>query len=117
MSPVRVEISKNDYGLKTSWSDYTTTWTCMDHDLPKDVVMLYVQDVSTNSITFSINWGDLWGIEQTTVSLKNGVGSFSDGYGVSGSIQISDGTIKLRVDETDTKYVDTGWFTFVVSSF
>ena len=89
----------------------------MDHDLPKDVVMLYVQDVSTNSITFSINWGDLWGIEQTTVSLKNGVGSFSDGYGVSGSIQISDGTIKLRVDETDTKYVDTGWFTFVVSSF
>ncbi len=117
VSPVRVEISKNDYGLKTSWSDYTTTWTCMDHDLPKDVVMLYVQDVSTNSITFSINWGDLWGIEQTTVSLKNGVGSFSDGYGVSGSIQISDGTIKLRVDETDTKYVDTGWFTFVVSSF
>lgn len=117
VSPVRVEISKNDYGLKTSWSDYTTTWTCMDHDLPKDVVMLYVQDVSTNSITFSINWGDLWGIEQTTVSLKNGVGSFSDGYGVSGSIQISDGTIKLRVDETDTKYVDTGWFTFVISSF
>lgn len=117
VSPVSVEISKNDYGLKTSWSDYTTTWTCMDHDLPKDVVMLYVQDVSTNSITFSINWGDLWGIEQTTVSLKNGVGSFSDGYGVSGSIQISDGTIKLRVDETDTKYVDTGWFTFVVSSF
>lgn len=117
VSPVRVEISKNDYGLKTSWSDYTTTWTCMDHDLPKDVVMLYVQDVSMNSITFSINWGDLWGMEQTTVSLKNGVGSFSDGYGVSGSIQISDGTIKLRVDETDTKYVDTGWFTFVVSSF
>lgn len=117
VSPVSVEISKNDRGLKTSWSDYTTTWTCMDHDLPKDVVMLYVQDVSMNSITFSINWGDLWGIEQTTVSLKNGVGSFSDGYGVSGSIQISDGTIKLRVDETDTKYVDTGWFTFVVSSF
>ena len=89
----------------------------MDHGLPKNVVLLQVDDISTNSITFSIDWGGFWSLEETTVSLVNGVGSFFDGYGVSGSIQISDGTIKLRVDETDTKYVDTGWFTFVVSSF
>lgn len=117
VSPVSVEISKNDRGLKTSWSDYTRLWTCMDHGLPKNVVLLQVDDISTNSITFSIDWGGFWSLEETTVSLVNGVGSFFDGYGVSGSIQISDGTIKLRVDETDTKYVDTGWFTFVVSSF
>lgn len=117
VSPVSVEISKNDRGLKTSWSDYTRLWTCMDHGLPKNVVLLQVDDISKNSITFSIDWGGFWSLEETTVSLVNGVGSFFDGYGVSGSIQISDGTIKLRVDETDTKYVDTGWFTFVVSSF
>lgn len=117
VSPVSVEISKNDRGLKTGWSDYTRLWTCMDHGLPKNVVLLQVDDISKNSITFSIDWGGFWSLEETTVSLVNGVGSFFDGYGVSGSIQISDGTIKLRVDETDTKYVDTGWFTFVVSSF
>lgn len=117
VSPVSVEISKNDRGLKTSWSDYTRMWTCMDHGLPKNVVLLQVDDISTNSITFSIDWGGFWSLEETTVSLVNGVGSFFDGYGVSGSIQVSDGTIKLKVDESDTKYVDTGWFTFVVSSF